>query len=137
MSTRTALRPQVVCPNAQASPTTGSMASNITTAPTILQSMKKASYGFSWAGTSPVGTVSIQCSNDYSLNANGTGNNAGTWNTLPFTSSSGALVTSFPVSGNSGNGFLELTTSAYALRAVYTAGSGTGTLTATITAGVS
>lgn len=123
MSTRTSLRPQTF---------TGNMASNITFPATILQSLTSGSYGLSWTGTSPVGTLSLQASDDYSLDGNGQVNNPGTWNTAPI-SIGGTTVTTIPISGNSDHGYIEiLGTGAYALRLLYTAGSGTGTLTATV-----
>lgn len=136
MSTRTGLKPQIVIPSAQGSPAGGSsMAGNITSAPTILQSLTKLSYSVAWTGTSPVGTLSVQVSNDYTLQAQG-GVTGGTWNTLPL-NLNGASVTSIPVSGNSGNGFIDIETlSAGAVQLLYTAASGTGTLTATVKAEV-
>ena len=129
MSTRTNLRPQQVL--------SASMATNKISAVTILQSLTKLSYGISWTGTTPVGTVSVQASNDYSLNPNGvTVDNAGTWTTLTL-EYNGGLVTTVPVSGNSGNGFIDVTTGAYAVRLIYTAASGTGTIVATIVGKVS
>jgi len=110
-----------------------SMASNITSAVTIITNLTMASYTFSWVGTTPVGAVSIQASNDYTLGPDGvTVINAGTWNTLPL-AISGSLVSSAPVSGNTGNGEIDMCDlAAYAIRAVYTPTSGTGTLNATI-----
>ncbi len=125
MSTRTALRPQVVI-NAQ------SMATSITSDPTILQSLSCGSYSISWSGTSPVGTLVLQVSDDYKLNPKGAVENAGTWNTAPV-SVDGSTETSMPVTGNTGTGFIDiLGTGAYAIRLVYTATSGSGTLTAVV-----
>lgn len=137
MSTRTSLRPAQVIPSAQASPAnTGSMAANITSAPTLLQSLTKVSYSVSWTGTSPVGTLSVQASNDCLVNSEG-GVSGGTWNTLPL-DLAGVAVTTIPVTGNTGNGMIDIDSlSAYAIRLVYTAGSGTGTLTATVVGKVS
>jgi len=113
------------------------MAANITSSPTIMQSLSILSYSFSWTGTSPVGTISIEASNDYSLNPNGTVNNAGTWNVMTV-NYQGSAVTTVPVSGNTGIGFIDISpTGAYAVRAIYTAGSGTGNLTATVNGKVS
>jgi hypothetical protein len=68
-------------------------------------------------------------SDDYKLNPNGTVENAGTWNTAPI-SVAGTMMTSAPVAGNTGNGFIEiLGTGGYAIRLIYTAVSGTGSLT--------
>lgn len=96
--------------------------------PTILQSLTRVAYSFNWSGTSPVGTVNFQFSNDYALNANGTVQNAGTWTTGPGT---------FALTGNAGNGFIDIVTGAYAIRCVYTKTSGTGNLTSYVNAKVS
>jgi len=125
MSTRTTLRPFSVITN-------GSMAGNLTSTPTILQSLSMLSYALQWSGTSPVGTVSVQVSNDYSLTPAGTVDNPGTWTTITL-QVSGSAVTSIPVSGNTGTGFIDIeSTAAYAARLVYTAGTGTGTLNAVV-----
>ena len=138
MSTRTNLRPQVVIPSAQGSPSnSSSMAANIISAPTILQSLTMVNYAFAWSGSSPVGTISVQASNDYAVNPNGTVANAGNWNTLPL-DLAGTSVTAIPISGNTGNGMIDLDgLAAYAVRTVYTYTSGTGTLTAVINGKVS
>ncbi len=109
--------------------TSGDMsAATITSAVTILTNISMLSYGLSWAGTSPVGTAAVQVSNDYSLNADGTVRNAGTWNTVTLTYG-GNSVTSVPVTGNTGSGFIEVDlTSAHAIRLLYTKTSGVGTL---------
>lgn len=89
------------------------------------------SYDISWDGSSPVGDMSIQVSNSYSTNADGSVRNPGNWTTVPLT----ALA---PVSGNTGNGFIDIDASgAYAIRLVYTRTSGTGTMQAIISAKVS
>jgi hypothetical protein len=106
------------------------MAANITSAPTVLQSLSTCSYSASWSGTSPVGTLSIQLSNDFALNPNGTVQNAGTWTTGEL-SVAGTPASSIPVTGNTGTALIDpIQTSAYAIRLVYTAASGTGTLQA-------
>lgn len=125
MSTRTRIAPFKVIDGQ-------SMASNITSAVTVLQSVTGGSYALSWAGTSPVGMLSFEVSDDYSLDSKGNVNNPGTWNIAPV-SVSGTSVTTIPISGNSGNGYIDiLGTGAYAARLVYIAGSGTGSLTATV-----
>lgn len=122
--------PQIVIPNALGSPANGnSMATNITSSPTIVQDMYAMSYSLSWTGTSPVGTVSVQGSNDFALNADGTVKTAGTWNTMTL-NYGGSAVTTVPVTGNTGNGMIDIVaTGIYAVRLIYTAGSGTGSLT--------
>lgn len=131
MSTRTTFRPKSVITNGDMS------ATSITSDVTVLQSLTRLSYAAKWTGTTPIGTIAVQVSNDYSLNADGTVNNAGTWNTLTV-EYNGTLVTSVPVTGNTGNGFIDVeATAAYAARLVYTKTSGTGTLNVTINAKVS
>lgn len=120
MSTRPYLKPNPVIKN-------GDMSGNITSSPTLLIGATKASYAFSWAGTSPVGTVALQGSNDFSLNGDGTVNNAGTWSTYTL-NYLGSPVQSVPVSGNTGNGMIDVETGANAVRVIYTAGSGAGTM---------
>jgi hypothetical protein len=108
------------------------MAANIISSPFILNGQAGCSFGFSWTGTSPVGTISIQGSNDYSIAQISNVTNPGTWNTLTL-NYNGSAVTTVPVSGNTGNGLIDLNfTSVYAVRAIYTAVSGSGNLTATL-----
>lgn len=129
MSTRTGLRPHAVIAGV-------SMGASITSEATVLQSLSSASYEVSWTGTSPVGTLALQVSNTYTVGSAG-GGAGGTWTTVPV-ELSGAVVTSIPVVGNTGNGFIDVTLNAgYAMRLVYTRVSGTGTLTATFVGKVS
>lgn len=126
MSTRSNLRPQAVITNGDMSQ------ASTTSSVTILQSLTVGSYTYSWAGTTPIGTLSVQISNDYSVNPDGTVKNAGTWNTIFFTLDGATVVNSAPVTGNSGNGVIEWSTGAYAIRTIYTKTSGTGTLQAVV-----
>lgn len=129
MSIRPEIKPYPVILN-------GSMAGNITSAVTIIQKLSMISYGLSWAGTTPVGTIQVQVSNDYSIDATGETANAGTWNAITF-SSAGLLVSSIPITGNTGNGFIDIDQiAAYAIRVVYTRTSGTGTLQCVLNAKV-
>src|SRR5665213_2731719 len=98
MSTRSNTRPNPVIKN-------GDMSGSITSAPTVLQSQTIASYSYSWSGTSPVGAVSIQVSNDYQINGNIV-LNPGTWVTVPITSG-GTMANSVALTGNSGEGYIE------------------------------
>lgn len=135
MSTRPNIKPYQSIPNAQASPAnTTSMAASITGAPTILSNVSLVSYSFAWTGSSPSGTISLQGSNDYSLNPNGSVLNAGSWDALTL-NYQGNAVTSITISGNSGSGLIDITaTGIYAIRPVYTRSSGTGDLTVTVVA---
>ena len=129
MSSRPLLRPYSVI-------TDGSMsAASITSAVTIVQQLSSISYGFSWSGTSPVGTIKVQASNDYSIDSAGAVLNAGTWTTLDL-SYGGSTVSSVPVTGNTGNGMVDVVSGAYALRVLYTKTSGVGTLQCKINAKV-
>ncbi len=126
MSTRTNLRPQQVI-------SAGDMSDDIVSDPTILQSLSKLSYAMSWTGTSPVGTVSVEGSNDYSLDCNGNVLNAGTWSVLTL-QVNGLPTTTVTITGNTGSGIIDITdTAIYALRLIYTAGSGVGSLTTYVT----
>lgn len=111
---------------------TASMATSQTSLITIIDNMSMFSYGVSWSGGgTPVGALSVQVSNDYSVNSEGTVLNPGTWNTIPFQDSSGTIVTSVAVTGNTGNGFINVDGQAgYAVRLIYTATSGTGLISA-------
>lgn len=73
-----------------------------------------------WTGTSPVGTLDIQVSNDHQENG-GVVVNVGTWT---------SIYTSVPaVSGNSGNLFLNVAAISPAwVRCVYTKTSGVGAI---------
>lgn len=117
--------------------TSGNMAANITSSPTILKQLYSPSYQVTWSGSTPVGTVSVQMSNDYSLYPDGTVKNSGTWTTI-YINVAGSPSLTAAVTGNTGSGFIDLTaTSAYAVRLIYTATSGTGTLQALMHAKVS
>jgi hypothetical protein len=111
--------------------TNGNMASaTITSTATIIQKLSMVSYDVSWVGTSPVGTITVEVSNTYRENPDGSIKVAGNWTSVSL-SASGA------VSGNTGNGFLDIeATGAYAMRLKYTKTSGTGTLQATMCAKV-
>lgn len=124
MSSRPLLQPQQVITN-------GNMSGNITSMVTIISNLSMMSYSYSWSGTSPSGTVSVEVSNDYSQNGDGTVKNSGTWTAL-------VLSNSPAVSGNTGNGQIEIEQlGAYAIRTKYTFISGVGTLQAFYKAKVS
>ncbi len=109
---------------------------SITSAATILQMLSLVSYSFSWAGSSPVGIINVQVSNDFSLDAGGGIKNAGTWNTVTV-EINGTTLSDIPVTGSTGTGFIDITaTAAYAMRVVYTRTSGSGTLQAILAAKV-
>lgn len=106
------------------------MSGNIISKVTIVDNISMISYDISWAGTAPVGLMSVQVSNSYSINADGSVKNLGNWTTLTLSSPP-------TVSGNTGNGFIDVdVTAAYAIRLVYTQASGTGTMQAILAAKV-
>lgn len=119
--------------------TNGDMSlASVTSLVTVIEQLSMLSYAYSWAGTSPVGTLIVQVSNDYKIAPNGAALNASTatWNTITF-QLAGVLVSSAPVTGNTGNGLIDIfQTGAYAIRTVYTKTSGIGTIQATINAKV-
>lgn len=127
MSTRTTLRPYAVISAGDMS------AATITSTPTVLQSITKFSYEISWSGTSPVGTLALQVSNTYAPTSNGSVGSGGTWTAMPLDLSGTGAVMTIPISGNTGNGFIDITVQAgYAVKLFYTRVSGSGTLIATI-----
>jgi hypothetical protein len=128
LSTRTRIAPITFTLN---------MASSVNSPPTILKSNTVYSYSVSWTGTIPVGTLSLQTSNDYALNTTGQVSNAGTWNTVPG-NVNGAYATTIAISGNTGNGMIDYSapTGVHSVRLAYTAASGTGTMTIVFTAKV-
>ena len=100
---------------------------------TILHSLSVVSYDISWAGTSPVGTITVQLSNSYKQNSDGSVLAFGNWNNIPFQNSTGVIVPSIAVSGNTGSDFIDIrVTGAEAIKFVYTPTSGTGALTVVI-----
>ena len=109
----------------------------ITGTPTIIQDLTMIGYSFSWSGSTPVGTLQVQVSNDYALSAQGTSvANAGTWTTLTL-NYQGSAVQTIPVTGNTGTAFIDIdATGAYAMQVVYTKASGTGTLQGIVNAKV-
>jgi hypothetical protein len=106
----------------------GNMNANITSAVIIKVPISRLNFQVTWSGTSPVGTIQVQTSIDYLQNVDGTVRRAGSWNAMPFLLSTGALVTSLSVSGNTGIGTVDLESGAYAIRVLYTRTSGTGTM---------
>jgi len=104
--------------------TNGAMVGNLTSAITILSNLSMMSYSYTWSGTSPVGTIVVEVSNDYTQDSSGATANPGTWDALP-------LSVAPSVSGNTGTGFVDIDQlGAYAIRTRYIATSGTGTLNA-------
>jgi hypothetical protein len=102
----------------------GDMTTTLTSLVTIISNISMMSYSYIWTGTSPVGTINVQVSDDYSQNGDGTVKNPGTWNTLP-------LSPTPSVSGSTGEGFVDIDQlGAYAIRTVYTPISGSGALNA-------
>lgn len=117
MSSRPLLQPMPVIVN-------GDMSGNLTSLVTVISNISMMSYTYSWSGTAPAGTISVETSNDYSQNSDGTVKNPGTWTALPLSSSTS-------VTGATGAGVIDIDQlGTYAIRTVYTATSGVGTLQA-------
>lgn len=128
MSTRTSLRPSIVMNAA-------SMASNITSTPTIAQTLSKISYTVSWSGSSPTGTLAVQACNDAQLNSTGgVISGTGSWVSLPLQQQpAGTLGQTISISGNSGSGAIDICDADFQFfQLIYTASGGTGTMTATV-----
>lgn len=114
----------------QDSEISGSMATSITSLVSIINNLSMIGYDISWTGTAPVGVMSVQVSNTYAQNPDGTVRNTGNWTTLTLSSPA-------TVSGGTGNGAIDIdATGFYAIRLVYTRTSGTGTMTAVVNAKV-
>lgn len=129
MSNRPFIKPTPVITNA-------SMSANITSLVTLLPQLTRGSFQVRWAsGSTPIGTITLQGSDDYSLDSSGVVSNAGTWTGMDV-SVSGVTVTTVPVTGNSGSIIIEFQTGVNALRIFYTRSSGTATMNAIITAKV-
>lgn len=109
--------------------TGASMASSVNGTPTLIQFMDNVGYQFSWTGSDPLGTITIQVSADYDPRFP----SAATWTTLQ--TSPGTNLTVTP-GGSAGNAYVDLNQlSAPAVRPVYTtATSSSGALTAKLTA---
>lgn len=104
----------------------GDMSNTITGPATIIQRLPGISYDIAWTGN-PVGTFEVQVSNTYQIDSQGNVLNAGNWTTIP----SSTFTGTYPApAGGSDNGFIDVVgTEAYAVRLVYVAASGTGSLT--------
>lgn len=119
MSSRPLFKPHKVVTN-------GSMAADIVSEVTIIQMLSLVSYSISWVGASPVGTISVEVSDDYAQDAAGIVKNPGNWSTLP-------LSTTASVAGNADSGVIDIQQiPAYAIRLRFTRASGTGTMQATV-----
>ncbi len=104
----------------------GDMSDDITSDVTIIQKLSLIAYAITWDGTSPLGTIIVEVSNDYTQDAQGIVKNPGTWNALQ-------LSNPTPVSGNTGEGFIDIyATAGYALRFRYVRGSGSGVMQAIV-----
>jgi hypothetical protein len=103
--------------------TNASMATTVHSSPTNIQQLSLASYSFVWTGV-PVGTFTLEGSDDYTVKTDGTVLNTGTWNTLPVSNTIAAA-------GTSGNGIYDIALTGITwVRLTYTAASGTGNLNA-------
>lgn len=110
----------------------GSMGASITGKATIITNQTLVGYSFVWSGGgAPVGVITVEVSNDYSIDADGSVRNAGTWH--PLLDSAGDPIEA-AVSGNTGDGYFTVTGHpAYAIRPKYTRTSGSGTMVCVVT----
>ena len=125
MSAKTILVPYNVIP-----PIAGNMLSILVSLPTKVQMEDVIGYSLNWSAGA-TGTFSFQCSADYTPNApfpSDYSASAGTW--TPIT-----LNNTITASGTADNAYVDLQLlSAPWVRVVYTPASGTGTLSAWVTA---
>ena len=106
------------------------MSGNLTSKVTVIQKLSLISYAISWAGTSPVGLMVVEVSNDFAQASDGSVQVPGTWTALPLSSPPSVV-------NNSDNGFIDIDANAgYALRIRYVRTSGTGTINVIISAKV-
>lgn len=104
---------------------------------TDTDNLSLVSYTLVWTGT-PSGTFTIEACNDAVMQVNGIiVSGSGTWEPLPFTDSTGTVVTSLSAGGTSGSAFIGLSSlpSAF-LRLHYATDSSAGNLTVTMSAKV-
>lgn len=103
--------------------TNASMAADVIGIPQIIPLQPITGYEVNWTGT-PTGTFTVEVSNSYAINADGSVKNAGSWNALP-------LSPVISPAGAPGTGFINLTGLAgYAVRLHYVRTAGVGTLNA-------
>lgn len=128
MASRPILSPYPVVMNGNAS-------SNITSTVTVIQNLSQVSYDVSFTGA-PSGTLSVQVSNTYSQNAAGQVSNPGNWTNLPLAGST-VVSGSIPITAAS-NGFIDIDeVGAYAMRLVFIATGGSGSMNAVVSGKVS
>lgn len=110
--------------------TATSMATSLTSAPINIDQLSLVGFDIAWTGT-PTGTFSIQVSNSHTVDSGGNSLAAGNWTTL-------TLSTSVAAAGSADNAFIDIDSiSASWIRLVYTRTSGSGNLTAFLSAKVS
>lgn len=95
------------------------IATNQTSNPTNVEGIDNFCIELEWSGTTPVGVVTVETASQDA------GGNYSTWKSIDF----GATIS---ISGASGNHLLFVKADSQFYRVVYTATSGTGTLTAII-----
>jgi hypothetical protein len=104
-----------------------SMTADVESNPIHIQYEDNIGLEFVWTGT-PTGTFGVSVSNSATLSATG-GITGGTWTPLSLTSPDVPAA-----SGSAGNGFIDLNQLGAAfLKVTYSASSGTGSLTVTMT----
>lgn len=119
MSSRPFLKPFSVVANGDMSQ------ASVTSAPTIINYVSGVSYDITWTGT-PTGSFSVQVSNTYSENPDGSVRNAGNWANV-------IISPAVNAAGSDDNAIINLAgLETYAVRLVYTRSSGSGTLNAVI-----
>lgn len=123
MSVRPILKPHAVVE-------AGDMSADVISDVTVIQWFPFISYSIVWTG-SPVGTFSVEVSNDYSEDPAGNVRNPGTWSPLEL---SGPIT----AAGSADSAVIDIDgAGAYAIRLKYAATSGSGSLDVVISGKVS
>lgn len=96
------------------------LSGSVTSSATNIEYKDNVGITLSWTGSTPIGTLAIQCSNDFGA----IGVVTPTWIALDF-------GTTISITGNTGSSLITMNQLPFtAIRAVYTRVSGTGTLSA-------
>lgn len=106
--------------------TNGDMSTSLVSEVAILPQLVLVSYAINWTGSSLDGNFTVEVSNDYSENVDGSVRNPGTWTELPLSDDTSITI-------DTDSGFIDIdVTAAYAIRLKYNRTAGTGTLQVTM-----
>lgn len=113
-------RPQI---KAHAVVTDGDMSADFTSEVTVITNISMISYSYSWQSAIVGGLVTVEASDDYEQNADGSVRNPGTWSALPLSNGDTTVV----ITGGPESGVISCSDLAFAaIRTRYTAQAGSG-----------